>query len=478
MIKKILPFLLTLLAIYFLSTVPVLFSKAASLVTFNESERMLCAHSECLDNICVIVDGIGPDQCLSDSDCEGAIQPPTVSEPPLTVEPGLTLPPVSSPGPMPIIPPIPSPWPLITTIGGGGGGVDLTAPTTEPRVNLTGWTDPDPDNPNYSSTPTLPGGGEIDPEGIIEDGDTTIILPGAGENLVLPFIPQGLSRLIQPFVSHAMAETILPIEIPLPGNGYDFSYGYTYAPYTQCQGNQCILIPEACGIDECASDEDCGIQKHRMCDNFRCLEVLGEGPDTCDLDNDCGVSFSCDSEFGMCYQDSSGLYTDVEACFNNCFVTQPPVDDDLGDDGSEDDGLGDDLGDDDSGDDTIPPIVSGICTINDFSFNGQDNTIRNPLINISGVPTKLIFQTNSDTDCERCELSCVPDNCGLNSELQGNVDKPFNKEYAFRFPRVSSPVNYTYKIECWGTSGNYVAKDINIKIFPMFNWREINPGSF
>ncbi len=170
----------------------------------------------------------------------------------------------------------------------------------------------------------------------------------------------------------------------------------------------------------------------------------------------------------MCYQDLVGPYTDPNECFMDYFLTPPPTEEPIYPEPSISSPV------------TIitPPITSGICAINEFSLNGQDNTIQDPLINVSRAPAKLVFQTNSELDCERCQLTCSPDSCSLNPDLLGGVSKPFNKQYSFRLPKVTSPNYYLYAVEYRGAGGNYVSRSINLKVLPMFNWREINPGSF
>lgn len=124
-----------------------------------------------------------------------------------------------------------------------------------------------------------------------------------------------------------------------------------------------------------------------------------------------------------------------------------------------------------------PPSYLGDCLINYFTLDKRDNTLVDPLINITRAPATLSFQTNSDLYCDYCEITCSPENCGLeSSHLVFN--EWLSKDISFRNPKVTSPTIYTYDINCVGKNGYSDSRTLRVKVIPMFNWREINPGSF
>ena len=138
-------------------------------------------------------------------------------------------------------------------------------------------------------------------------------------------------------------------------------------------------------------------------------------------------------------------------------TTKPP-----GDGGPGDGGPGDILGD---------------CLINYFTLDRRDNTFVDPLINITGAPATLSFQTNADIYCESCEITCFPENCGLSSSSLV-FNEILSRDISFRYPKVISPQVYTYELVCQGKNGFSDSRTLRVKVLPHLNWREINPGSF
>ncbi len=155
-------------------------------------------------------------------------------------------------------------------------------------------------------------------------------------------------------------------------------------------------------------------------------------------------------------------------------TTKPPGDGGPGDGGPRDGGPGDG-GPGDGG----PGDILGDCLINYFTLDRRDNTFVDPLINITGAPATLSFQTNADIYCESCEITCFPENCGLSSSsLVFDFNEILSQDISFRYPKVISPQVYTYELVCQGKNGFSDSRTLRVKVLPHLNWREINPGSF
>ena len=156
-------------------------------------------------------------------------------------------------------------------------------------------------------------------------------------------------------------------------------------------------------------------------------------------------------------------------------TTKPPGDGGPGDGGPRDGGPGDG-GPGDGG----PGDILSDCLINYFTLDRRDNTFVDPLINITGAPATLSFQTNADPYCETCTITCISeteDYCGLESN-QLVFDYDFSQDISFRYPKVISPQVYTYELVCQGKNGFSDSRTLRVKVLPHLNWREINPGSF
>ncbi len=198
----------------------------------------------------------------------------------------------------------------------------------------------------------------------------------------------------------------------------------------------------------------------------------------CEIKN---AKYTCDKYY-QCTSDFNGSYASVQECRTSCTklpsvttttttkssvttttttkhsitttITTPPGDG----------GPGDILGD---------------CLINYFTLDRRDNTFVDPLINITGAPATLSFQTNADIYCESCEITCFPENCGLSSSsLVFDFNEILSQDISFRYPKVISPQVYTYELVCQGKNGFSDSQTLRVKVLPHLNWREINPGSF